>query len=82
MELSEGRPEELKGLPHDVLEAALYFLYSQSLPSALSRETAARCIEHAPPSMSAEFVQMCREYLHRTALKKSKAVKHELRSYV
>jgi len=62
--------EQLSSLPADVLEITLYFLYSLSLPSTLTKETVARCVQLAPPNML-EFINMCKKYLHRLLLKQS-----------
>lgn len=71
LKLSGSKHENLEGLsPPEVLETIIFYLYSQSLPLTLSPETARRCIQKAPKEM-AEFVQMCRDYLHRTTLKQS-----------
>lgn len=69
MELSKGKPEELVGVPRDILEIVLYYLYSQSLPSDLTTEVANRCIESAPKFLSSEFREMCQEFIHRASLK-------------
>lgn len=72
MELSGSKSDMLEGLSPEVLETVMFYLYSQSLPSTLSPETARRCIQKAPKEMD-EFIQMCRQYLHRYTIKQSKS---------
>jgi hypothetical protein len=57
-----------------VLQVVLHYLYSQSLPSTLSQEMAQRCIDTVPKEMN-EFVTLCKDYIHRKALKASKHLK-------
>jgi len=71
MELSKGNSFELTGLPRDVLEVVLYYVYSQSLPLELTTEVASRCIDLTPSFLTNEFPDMCREFIHRTSLKHS-----------
>lgn len=82
LELSGTKHEGLEGLPPEVLETVIHYLYSQSLPSTLAIDTARRCIQHSPRNMD-EFVQMCRDYLHRVTLKQSLTfIKVELRNEI
>ncbi|CAG7666507.1 unnamed protein product [Allacma fusca] len=68
LKLSGTKPEALSLLSSDVVEVLLYFLYSQSLPLSLTKDCANRCIAQAPECMT-DFTQLCRDYVHRTALR-------------
>ena len=71
LELSGTKLDELSEVPADVLEVLLHFLYSQSLPSSLTKQCAYRCIQYAPPRMT-DFMDLCRNYVHRKSLRNSK----------
>lgn len=60
----------LRGLPEDVLQVVLHYLYSACLPTALTEETAKHCIQAVSklPAFS-RLTELCEMFLKSNALK-------------
>ncbi|KAK3802051.1 hypothetical protein RRG08_064644 [Elysia crispata] len=59
----------LTGLPEDVIQTTLHYLYAECLPQRLSEVTARRCVKMVGKLPSfAKFGQLCETFLKNTAL--------------
>lgn len=63
-------PTPLTGLPEDVLQTILHYIYSECLPRGLTEETVQNCVKSVKniPEL-ADFQKLCDTFLQNTALK-------------
>ena len=63
-------PTPLTGLPDDVLQTILQYMYAECLPRGLTEETVHNCVKYAAkiPELT-DFITLCNTFLQNTALK-------------
>ena len=66
-------PTPFTGLPEDVLQTTLHYMYAECLPRGLSEDTALKCVKIMSkiPELT-HFVKLCDTFLKNTALKQRK----------
>lgn len=65
----------LTGLPEDVLQTTLHYLYAECLPQGLSETTAQKCIKMVGKMPGfVKFGQLCETFLKNTALTQRKTL--------
>ena len=63
----------LTGLPEDVVQTTLHYLYAECLPQGLTETTARRCVKMVGKLPGfAKFGQLCETFLKNTALTQRK----------
>ncbi|WAQ95761.1 hypothetical protein MAR_028451 [Mya arenaria] len=66
-------PTPLTGLPNDVLQITLHYIYAECLPRGATEEAVRRCVKMVAkiPDL-AGFIKLCNIFLENTALKQRK----------
>lgn len=66
-------PSPLTGLPDDVVQTTLYYMYAECLPRGLTEETVQNCVKYVRkiPEL-ADFISLCNTFLQNTALRQRK----------
>ena len=74
-------PTPLTGLPDDVLQTILQYMYAECLPRGLTEETVHNCVKYAAkiPELT-DFITLCNTFLQNTALKQ-RMYFHSFKSY-
>lgn len=63
-------PTPIEGLPDDVIQTLLHYMYSECLPESLEEETAHKCLLASKNIPGFEkFTELCEFFLKNTALK-------------